>query len=105
MKVNLNTILKTYEGKPFRVKPNGEEERDVTAKDVVLPLILSPGKASNWEDHLIRDDLARKIYLAKEECEVSSEEIVLMKGMMGQSNFSPAAVAQVIRILEGKADV
>lgn len=101
-KVNLNATLVDYDNKPMKFKPTQDENtRDCLAKDVVLQAILSPGRQANWQDHMKRDEMARKIYMAKEEVELSSEQIVDIKNWLNNSPFSPAAVAQVCRILEG----
>lgn len=102
MKINLNTPLIHFDGKPIE-NQNGS----MTAATAIIDALMGMYKD---EDNLpamkkvMRHTLAVKIYEAKEKppVEVSIEELSEIKTLVGKF-YGPAVVGPVYKILEERA--
>ncbi len=95
MKLNPNLVLSNLNGTEFL----REKDKDVTLGMVCVTALLHPReelgtkKADKYE-------LALRIRMAEDEVEVTAEEIVILKEVIGYS-YNALVVGQVYRILEG----
>lgn len=103
MQVDVARILVDYDMKPLEFRPEPQSPvKFMQVKDVLVPPLLAPQKSLGWEEHLKRDELARKIYRADGPIEILAEEIALLKKSICSAGFSSIAVVQVGKILEGQ---
>lgn len=103
MIIDVNRVLVDYDGKALEFRPEQlQPMREMRVKDVLFPPLLVPQKSLSWEEHLRRDDLARKIYSAQAPIELSLEDVLFLKRAICNSGFSSIAVVQVGKILEGQ---
>lgn len=102
--IDVTKKLIDYDGNPLKFKEKVDSEaRDMTAKDVFVPALIQPSQQRvGWEESIKRDELAKKIYHATAAIELSSEEKVMIKNNVGSLGLSHTAIAQSVKILEGK---
>lgn len=96
MLLKVSTVLTQYNGTPLM---DGNVE--ATVRDAIVNAVLAPTQGDNGVMKMKKDELARKVYNAKEEVELTAEEVVIVKERVGEA-FAPIIVGQVWRLLEGK---
>lgn len=96
MKKNLNVELLDFKGKPVT-----EKDKKIIIKDVVINALMSvdPQKNIDGTEKFNRYKLAQKIDTKPENCELSSEDIVKIKEVVGQG-YGPLVVGFVFNLLE-----
>lgn len=113
MKIDVTKKLVDLSGKPI-VQPKSDQDRkpnekpemeDITLKMVSVNaiLVVDPKKPCSGEEKVKRYELAKRIYAADAEVELSAEDIVLIKNSV-HDGFQPIISGQVVEILEGKDD-
>jgi hypothetical protein len=103
MKINTSTIIKWYDGsdimpgfeKPFTVK--------AVMKSTCTGMLESDA-TMNKMDKLNLDVLAHRFYSCKDEVDLASEEIVMLKARI-EKMFMPRIVGAMNSILEGQSDI
>lgn len=102
MKIDVSKELKTLDGQTMKdVGANGEAI-DATVKMALLNALLAPEQKDTPVQKLKKGELARKIYKAEGEVDLTAEEIALCKKRVGEVFPSPLVVLQVTEILEQK---
>lgn len=113
MLIKVNTILKNLYGEPLKGNRKetpkktgpGEEPKllDLTVREVLVNSLLAefPGEKIDGEEKLKRYKLAIKIQEAKAEVDLSSEEIVKVKELVGKG-WTPLISGQVWELIEPK---
>lgn len=113
MKIDVTKKLVDLSGKVL-TQPKQDQDRktnekpemeDITLKMVSVNAILAadPRKSCPGEEKVKRYELAKKIYVADTEVELSAEDIVLIKNSV-HDGFQPLISGQVAEILEGKKE-
>ena len=95
MKVNLNQALLSVEGKPM--VQNGKE---VVVAGLVRQMLYATGEGYTNEEKLNAFDIMCRIGQNSSEVELSSNDIVLIKRIIGSAMVA-GAYGQVTKILEG----
>jgi len=110
MKIDFNKTLKNFKEEAMKEKveeeKNGKKilvEKEITIKSICVNSLMvnDPKERINGEEKLKRYDLATKIFKSEGELELSAEEVVLIKKLVGD-NMSTLVVGFVFRILEGE---
>lgn len=79
------------------------DEKPLTLGRVVATILLQRSEADKTADVLElarRGDLARQIWSGKAPVDLTAEDIVLIKSLLGKSGFSPLVVSQVLSALD-----
>lgn len=112
MKINFSTVLKNLDGEPLvqtktRIDKDGKKEKYdevLTLQSTIFLILLQPVKVEEDGDvKAARYELAR--YLKQSplhETELKTEDVVLLKELVGKRCSEPLIVGQVYRLLEGK---
>lgn len=96
MLVNVNKVLTQYDGKSIM-----DGDKEATVREAIINAVLVPEQGDNGVAKMKKDELARKVYNAKDEVELTLDEVVLVKERVGEA-FAPIIVGQVWRLLEGQ---
>lgn len=104
MKINVNEVLKTLDGSPMKDMDNMGQAIDATLKTALCNVLLSPTKNVKPMEKLERGELARKIFKAVDEVDLTVEEMALCVRLVKEVLTSPLAVLQIVEMLEGKND-
>ena len=110
MKIRINSILKNVYGEPLKSqrkkdRPKGSDKprefEDMILKDVIVNSLLGEfeGEKLTGEKKLERYRLAMKIQDTKTEIDLASEDIVLIKDLIGKS-WSPLISGQAWEMIE-----
>ena len=102
MLVKVNELLKTVDGQTMKDNDGKGNAIDATVKLAIVNALLNPEKDDTPIRKLEKGELIRKIYKAKDEIDLTAEEITLCKKRVGEVFPNPLIVLQVIEILEGK---
>ena len=102
MKVNINQTLKTLAGEVMKDNDGQGNAIDATLKLALVNAVAAPEQSMTPVEKIQRGELARKIYLASEEVDLTVEEIALCKKRVGEVYPNPIIVLQITEILEGK---
>lgn len=107
MKINVNQVLKNFNGSVLKEAIPGGGTEEITLGVVCTNAALSfnPQKPVPGTEKIKGYEIARKIYIAKEsgEVELTAEEISYLKRYIGEL-FAPIVVGLVYELLEGKKD-
>jgi len=105
-KINMAYKFKTLDGKIIQGDDKGKEK--FSLKDACVDSLLNPEMTPEGrpvqikgEDKLKRYLLAQKIHASNGMIEIQSEEIALIKDLIGKS-YAPLIVGQAWEALEGK---
>lgn len=102
MKIDVSKELKTLDGQTMKdVGANGDAV-DATVKMALLNALLAPEQKDTPIGKLEKGELARKIYKAENEVDLTAEEVALCKKRVGEVFPSPLVVLQLTEILEQK---
>ena len=110
MKIKINSILKNVYGEPLKsqrkeVLPKKSDKtpgfENMTIKDVIVNSLLGEfeGEKLTGEQKLERYKLAMKIQEAKVEIDLVTEDVVLIKDLIGKS-WSPLISGQAWEMIE-----
>ena len=102
MKIDVSKELKTLDGQVMQDVGSGGNAVDATVKMALLNAVLAPEKDDTPVRKLEKGELARRIYNAEKEVELTAEEITLCKKRVGEVFPNPLVVLQVTEILEQK---
>uniref|UniRef100_A0A6M3II49 Uncharacterized protein n=1 Tax=viral metagenome TaxID=1070528 RepID=A0A6M3II49_9ZZZZ len=102
MKIDVSKELKRLDGQPMQDVGADGNAVNATVKMALLNAVLAPEKDDTPIRKLEKGELARKIYNAEKEVELTAEEISLCKKRIGEVMPSPLVVLQVTEILEQK---
>lgn len=94
MKLNPTLVLNTLDGEPLK-----DGDTEVTLGQVCVIALLNP-KDEPGSKKAEKYELAIRIKMAVDEVDVSAEEVVLLKEVIGYG-YNALVVGQVYRILEG----
>lgn len=102
MLVKVDTLLKTLDGQVMKDNDGQGSAVDATLKVALINAVASPEQNDTPAQKIEKGELARKIYLADGEIELTAEEVALCKKRVGEVYPSPIIVLQVTEMLEGK---
>ena len=100
MNVDVTKNLITFDGQTMKDIVDGEAV-DATLRMAMVNAILSPVEKESGMDKVKKYELAKRIHNAKDEVELSAEDISLIKERIGEV-FPALIVGQVFDLLEGK---
>ena len=98
MKIDFNVVLKALNGETVK----GPKSEDIMLKDVCINALNSAAEDMtkvNGQDKYRRGKLAQKIYNAEGPLEISSEDITLVKNLIGKK-FEPHVVMATWDLLD-----
>ena len=102
MLIDVSKELKTLDGQVMQdVGANGEAV-NATVKMALLNAVLASEKDDTPVRKLMKGELARKIYNADKEVDLTVEELALCKKRVGEVFPGPLVVLQVTEILDPK---
>lgn len=101
MLVKVNVPLKTMDGQVMKDNVDGKAI-DATLKMALINAVAAPEQKDTPAQKIEKGELARKIYLAEGEVDLTAEEVALCKKRVGEVYPSPIIVLQVTEMLEGK---
>lgn len=110
MLVNVNQVLKTLDGQVMKDTVEQTDDKgkkttvaiDATVKVALVNAVASPEKTDTPVDKIRKGELARKIFLADGEIDLTAEEISECKKRVGEVFPNPILVLQLTELLEGK---
>jgi hypothetical protein len=102
MLVTVSETLKTFDGQAMKDSDGQGNAIDATLKLALVNALLNPVQNEPGVDKIKKYELARKIYKAGNEVELTAEEITLCKKRVGEVFPNPIVVGQVFEILEDK---
>jgi hypothetical protein len=102
MKVNINKVLETIDGIKMKDSDGQGNAIDATVKLALINAVLAAEQKDTPVQKLEKGELARKIYKAEGEVDLTAEEITLCKKRVGEVFPNPLIVLQLTEILEGK---
>ena len=102
MKIDVSKELKTLDGSTMQDVGSDGNAVNATVKLALLNAVLAPEQNDTPVRKLEKGELARKIYKAEKEVDLTAEEIALCKKRVGEVFPSPLVVLQVTEILEQK---
>ena len=104
MKIDVSKELRTLDGQTMKDNDGQGNAVDATVKMALLNAVLSPDKDDTPIKKLEKGELARKIFKAENEVDLTAEEIALCKKRVGEVFPSPLVVLQVTEILDPKEE-
>lgn len=102
MLVKVDIPLKTLDGQVMKDDNGQGNVIDATLKMALVNAVASPEQKDTPAQKIEKGELARKIYLAKDEVDLTVEEVALCKKRVGEVFPNPILVLQVTEMLEGK---
>jgi hypothetical protein len=98
MKRDFNTLLLSYDGQPTK----NERGENITLATIAVNALNAhfEDERAGFDEKLKRCELSRRLFPGGEQ-EISSEEITLIKTLVGRL-YPPIIVGEVHRILEEK---
>jgi len=102
MKIDFSQVIMTLEGVPMK-GAQGVEFTLRSACVVALDAITEEAKQVDAKEKYRRGALAARIYRTKEPINLSAEEIVLLKELVGKL-FGPRVVHEVWNVLDPSAN-
>ena len=102
MIVHVDETLKTLDGQVMRDGDGQGNVIDATVKLALINALLAPVDKESGIEKVKKYELARKIYRAEKEVELTVEEVALCKKRVGEVFPTPIVVGQVTEVLEGK---
>jgi len=102
MLVKIDVPLTTLDGQVMKDNDGEGNIMDATLKVALINAVAAPEQKSTPAEKIERGELARKIYLAKEEVDLTVEEVALCKKRVGEVFPNPIIVLQVTEMLEGR---
>jgi len=103
MKVDVNVVLKTLDGKGLKDNDGNDNVVDATLKMAIINALLSPVQKESGVDKVNKYELAKRVYstTVDELVELSAEDITLIKNRIGEV-YPPLIVGQIYNLLEQK---
>ena len=102
MNINIAETLKTFDGQAMKDNDGQGNVIDVTLKLALVNALLAPVQNETGVEKVRKYELARKIYKAEGDVEMTAEDISLCKKRVDAVFPSPIVVGQVNELLEGK---
>jgi len=102
MLVKVSETLKTFDGQAMMDNDGHGNAINATLKLVLINALLSPTDKESGIDKVKKYELAKKIYRAEDDVELTVEEVALCKKRVGEVFPNPIVVGQVFELLEGK---
>ena len=95
MKINVNQVLKSFDGKVIKDAGN-----DVMLSEVITRALIEPMKdeSPNGNDSLRRHLLAQRVFEAKDDVEVSVEELSEIKNRVGSYFYAMISAPALLLI-------
>ena len=101
MKIDFTQTLKMISGEVMKDMNEKNEAVDATIKMAVVNALLAPQKEEDTGINKIKKyELAKMIYKAEEEVDVTAEDITMIKKAVEKAFPSPMIVGQVNEMLE-----
>ena len=104
MKINMDSVMTAFDGQPLMDKDAKGNPFKLTVKVVILEGLLrvhiSDERLSGMEK-MKRFDLAKRVFDAKDMVEITPEEVVMLKDVIGLK-LPVLIVGQMYKILDGK---
>jgi len=97
MKVKISQTLQDVEGQPLK----GEKGKPLTMRDVCINSLLTPVQGDEEKAKWEKYEIYKKLRDAKDEVELKSEEITLLKKSVGKIQ-PPLLMGQVYDMIENK---
>jgi hypothetical protein len=99
MKIDVTKLLTQYDGTPIKDRNHKGEMVDVEVRQALISALIHPVETDKPIDKFNKDVLARKIFGAENEVELTAEEAVLLKERVGEY-YTPLVVGQLWRLLD-----
>jgi len=101
MKIDFTQTLKTMSGEVMKDMDEKNEAVDATLKMAVVNALLAPQKEQeSGVDKIKKYELAKMVFKAEGEVDVTAEDITLIKKAVEKAFPSPIIVGQVNEMLE-----
>ncbi len=97
MKININQVLTQLNGQPIKDTDESGKAVDATVRNALVNAVLLPEQNEKGTQKVLKYELAKKIYQAKEDVEVTAEEVVMLKRVVGEA-FAPLIVGQLMEL-------
>jgi len=103
MKVDVNVVLKTLDGKGLKDNDGNDNVVDATLKMAIVNALLSPVQNESGIEKVKKYELAKRAYNTTNDelVELSAEDITLIKNRIGEV-YPPLIVGQAYDLLEQK---
>lgn len=102
MVINVSETLKSFDGQTMKDSDGQGNIIDATLKLALINALLAPVQNESGVEKVKKYELARKIYKAENEVELTVEELSLCKKRVGEVFPNPIVVGQVTELLENK---
>jgi hypothetical protein len=99
MQLDVTKAITQYDGTPMMDVDAKGEPVQATVRLILVNAVASPVEGDKPIDKFTKDELARRIYNAEKEVELTAEDVVLIKDRVG-ALFAPVVVGQIWRLLE-----
>lgn len=100
MLIKVTETLKTFDGQTMKDNDGNGNAIDATFKIALINALLAPVDKESGVDKVKKYELAKKIYQATDEVELTIEEVALCKKRVGEVFPNPIVVGQVTEMLE-----
>lgn len=104
MKIDVNKVLKTLDGNTMKDNDGAGNAIDATVKLALVNAVAAPVQKDLPADKIRKGELARKIFLAEKEIDLTPEEVVECKERVGEVFPNPIIVLQLTELLDGKVE-
>ena len=98
MVIDVSKNLVQLNGKPMLDNDDTGNVVNATVKMALVNAVLSPEQNEKGTQKIQKYELAKKIYNAEKDVEVTAEEVVLMKKCI-ESAYAPLIVGQLTELL------
>ena len=101
MKIAVNQVLTQFNGQPIMDMDDKGNAIPATVKLALVNAILAPERDEKGVQKVQKYELAKRIFKAEQEVEVTAEEVVLIKRCV-EGAYAPLIVGQLNELLEGR---
>jgi len=101
MVINVNKELVQLNGQPIMDLDAEGKAVPATVKTALVNAVLLPEQNEKGVQKVQKYELAKKLYKAEKDVEVTAEDVVLLKKVV-ENSYAPLIVGQVLELLEGK---
>jgi hypothetical protein len=101
MVIDVSKNLVQLNGQPIMDMDEQGNAVPATVKNALVNAVLSPEQNEKGTQKVQKYELAKKLYRAEKDVEVTAEEVVLIKKRV-EELFAPLIVGQIVELLEGR---
>ncbi len=99
MLLNINKVLVQLNGQPIMDIDDAGQSVPATVKTALVNAVLAPEQNEKGTQKVQKYELAKRIYKAEQEVEVTAEEVVLIKRRI-EELYPPIIVGQLEELLK-----